>query len=69
MILDFTEKTAEKLKTILDTAGSPVMESVPNEIDEIIREEISAFFADAASAEDCAKKIQSRASIWLAEHQ
>ncbi|MBR4895522.1 MAG: hypothetical protein IKZ41_03770 [Clostridia bacterium] len=69
MILDFTEKTAEKLKTILDTAGSPVMESVPNEIDEIIREEISAFFADAASAEDCAAKIQSRVSIWLAEHR
>ena len=69
MLLDFTEETSEKLKNILDTSGSPVMESVPNEIDEIIREEISAFLADATSAEDCAKKIQSRVSLWLAEHK
>ena len=26
MLLDFTEETSEKLKNILDTSGSPVME-------------------------------------------
>ena len=36
---------------------------------QIVREEISAFLSGVASAEDCAAKIQSRASIWLAERK
>ena len=32
------------------------------------REEISALSAGVGTPEDCAKKIQSRVSIWLAEH-
>ena len=47
----------------------PMTESVPPEITSIISEEISAFFGGVGTAEDCAKKIQSRVSIWLSEHQ
>ena len=36
---------------------------------EIVEEEISVFLGGASLAEDCAKKIQSRAGIWLSEHQ
>ncbi len=34
----------------------------------IVLEELSALEAGVGTAEDCAKKIQPRASIWLAEH-
>ena len=45
----------------------PLTERLAPEISSIIREEISAFFAGVGSAEDCAAKIQSRVSIWLAD--
>ena len=35
----------------------------------IIDEEISVFLGGAVSAEDCAARIQSRVSLWLAEHK
>ena len=37
-------------------------------ISAIIEEELSAFAAGVGTAEDCAAKIQSRVSIWMAEH-
>ena len=40
----------------------------PPEVMEIIREELSAFAGGVRSAEECAAVIQSRVSIWLAEH-
>ena len=35
----------------------------------ITTEEVNAFYGGVGSAEDCAKKIQSRVSIWLAENK
>ncbi|MBR4744576.1 MAG: hypothetical protein IK082_10380 [Oscillospiraceae bacterium] len=59
----------DRLKTLLDDVlGYPMIDAVPGEITEIANEELSAFLAGVGSAEDCAKKIQSRVSIWLAEH-
>ncbi|MBR5681609.1 MAG: hypothetical protein IKX19_13255, partial [Clostridia bacterium] len=59
----------DRLKTLLDDVlGSPMIDAVPGEITEIVNEELSAFLAGVGTAEDCAKKIQSRVSIWLAEH-
>ena len=37
-------------------------------IDSIIREETMSLFNEACTAEDCAKKIQNRASLYLSEH-
>ena len=35
----------------------------------IVQEEISAWLSGMGTPEDCAAKIQSRASIWLAENR
>ena len=43
-------------------------EELPFEVASIIREEISSFLGGVGSAADCAGKIQSRMSIWLAEN-
>ena len=68
-IARFTETEAEEMKEILDSTGTPLWNVVPAEVSAIIDEEMSFFLGGASSAEDCAKKIQSRVSIWLAEHK
>ena len=60
----------DRLKTLLDDVlGYPMIDAVPGEITEIVNEELSSFLGGLGTAEDCAKKIQSRAGIWLAEHR
>ncbi|MBE6724519.1 MAG: hypothetical protein E7576_04870 [Ruminococcaceae bacterium] len=60
----------DRLKTLLDDVfGYPMIDAVPEEVTEIVNEEISAFIGGVGTSEDCARKIQSRVSIWLAEHQ
>ena len=64
------QRDIDRLKDFLDNdAGYPMTESVSPQITEIIREEISAYTSGVGTAEDCAKKIQSRVSIWLSEHE
>ena len=66
----FTEEDYEKLTEILDEAGTPLLETQKYaDIRGILREEISAFLGGVGTAEDCAAIIQSRASLWLAEHR
>ena len=36
---------------------------------DIVREEISTYFGGLGTAEACAKKIQSRVTIWLSENE
>ena len=43
-------------------------DSIPTAIFEIVREEVSAYLGGARSAEDCAKIVQSRVDLWLAEN-
>ena len=54
----------------LDTqvAGS-VYNLISPKISYIITEEISYYVGGVGTAEECAKKIQSRASIWLSENE
>ncbi len=56
-------------RELLDHAGSPTIGAVPREVREIVEEEISAMTAGVSTGESCAAMIQSRVSIWLAEHQ
>ena len=49
-------------------AGS-VYNLISPEITAIITEEISYYVGGVGTAEECAKKIQSRASIWLSENE
>ncbi len=51
---------------IYETAGDTT--HVPYEILEIAREEESRYLAGAISAEECARIVQSRVGIWLAEN-
>ena len=69
ILFHYTKELAESFKPLLDEVGSPRTAIVNEEIADIINEEISAFCADACTAEDCAKRIQSRVSLWLAEHK
>lgn len=68
-IIDYTDDDIEKVMKLLDEAGYPLTERTPDGIEDIVNEELSAFFAGMGSAEDCAAKIQSRVEIWLAEHE
>ena len=70
LIAEFTETDAAFILDYLDNrCGVPCTMSVHEDVAAIIREEISAYLGGVGSAEDCAKKIQSRVSIWLAEHR
>ena len=63
------ENDIAHIRSLLDeNIGKPLLGSVSEDVREIIREEISAFLGGIGSAESCAGKIQSRVSIWLAEH-
>jgi hypothetical protein len=69
-VFEFTEKDAVRLKTDLDSRHvTRIAERLPSEVREIVEEEISAFLGGKSTAETCASAIQSRVSIWLAEHQ
>ena len=54
---------------LFDRMGSPIIEETPEAVADIVNEEISVFLSGMGNAEDCAKKIQSRVEIWLAEHE
>ncbi len=67
-IIDFTKEDADRILAELDRAGKPITKMIPAAVQEIVAEEISTYLGGLGSAEDCAGKIQSRVSIWLAEH-
>lgn len=65
-----TEEETEALIDWLDTeVGFPAAEVLADDIHAIIVEEITGYLGGAKTAEDCARIIQSRVSLWLAEHQ
>lgn len=66
----FTEEDAEEMLRWFDEEiGAPMMNAVDDEITAIINEEVTGYLGGARSAEDCARIIQSRVSIWLSEHE
>ncbi len=64
-----TEDEIAELYEILDNMGSPIIERTPEAVADIVTEEMSVFFSGMGTAEDCARKIQSRVEIWLSEHE
>ncbi|MBQ3708772.1 MAG: hypothetical protein II889_12845 [Clostridia bacterium] len=64
----FTREDRDKYVKIFDEIGVPAYEWRIPDIYDILMEECSAFLSGVGTAESCAAKIQSRASIWLAEH-
>ncbi len=65
----FEREDRDKYVALFDEIGTAASERGIKEIRDILVEEASAFLAGRGSPEDCAKKIQSRVSIWLAEHK
>ena len=59
----------KEVEKMLDEAGTPLRLMDDQEILYIVRDEVMSFLSGVGTSEDCAKKIQSRVSIWLAEHQ
>jgi hypothetical protein len=62
------EEQLARVRNYLDREGGAALDRPPQEVNDLIREEISAFLGGLGTAEDCAAKIQSRVSIWLAEN-
>ena len=63
----FTEEAEAELIDLLDRAGTPIMAATEDEIREMVWEEITALLAGSCTPEECARRIQSRAGIRLAE--
>lgn len=63
----FTEEAEAELLSILDRAGTPLMGTADGEVQGIVGEELSALFAGSCTPEECARRIQSRVGIRLAE--
>ena len=70
-LLEFLpEEDGARLIGFLDSiAGEAVSNALPDEVQAIVDEEISVLLGGVGTAARCAEKIQSRASIWMAEHQ
>ena len=66
----FTEEDAAALRNWLDgNVGIRYSGILPDEVTDIVNEEISAYLAGARDAGACADIIQSRVNIWLSEHK
>lgn len=66
----FTEEDSAELAAWLDEdVGVPYSGILPDEITDIVEEEISAYLGGVRTAEACADIIQSRVSLWLSEHE
>ena len=70
ILTEFTEEDERRIRDILDNhCGIPFALSANEDVTAIVHEELSVFLSGVGTAEDCAKKIQSRVSIWLAENR
>jgi hypothetical protein len=68
ILTEFTEEDERRIRDVLDNrCGMQFTFSVEEDVAAIVEEEISAFLGGLGTAEDCAKKIQSRVSILLVE--
>ncbi len=65
-----TAETVAAVREFFDTfLDDTRTETVPTAVSGIVSEEVSAYLGGARSAEDCAKIVQSRVDLWLAENK
>lgn len=67
-IITIKDESIARIREYLDTSGGSLLSRTPDAIRDIVLEEISYLTGGVGTAEDCTAKIQSRVSIWLAEH-
>ncbi|MBR5364860.1 MAG: hypothetical protein IK132_01315 [Clostridia bacterium] len=65
--MTFHKEDAEELWNILEYAGRPWLVGFDDSLTEIVTEELSALTAKHVTPEECAERLQSRVSLWLAE--
>ncbi len=65
----YNEDEYKNYLDFIDTVGSPLSEVIPNEITDIIKEELSTYENTSRTAEETAKILQSRVSIYLSERE
>ena len=63
------EDGAELMRWLDQDVGIPLSTTIPQEVTDIVNEEISSYLAGVNTAADCAKVIHSRVGIWLSEHE
>ncbi len=68
-LVEFVKEDFEAFLDFIDSAGSPVTEKIPDEIHDIIFEEIDAYKNGDRTAEKTAEILQSRISIYLSERE
>ncbi len=57
---EYSDEVFDGFMNLLETAGMPISDMIPDELNDIIEEEISVYTSGTRSAEDTAKIIQSR---------
>ncbi|MBQ3707351.1 MAG: hypothetical protein II889_05500 [Clostridia bacterium] len=67
--ITFRKEDAEELRNILENAGRPWLVGYDDSLTEIVEEELSALSAGHVTPEECAERLQSRVSLWLAERK
>lgn len=67
-LITVDDKSIATVRDYLEANSQMLLSRTPSAISEIITEEISYLTGGVGSTADCAAKIQSRVSIWLAEH-
>ncbi len=65
----FHKEDAAELWNILEYAGRPWLVGFDDSLTKIVTEELSALTAKHVTPEECAERLQSRVSLWLAERQ
>ena len=63
----FHKEDAAELWNILEYGGRPWLVGLDDSFTEIVEEELSALTAKHTTPEECAERLQSRVSLWLAE--
>ncbi|MBQ7931605.1 MAG: hypothetical protein IJ334_11390 [Clostridia bacterium] len=54
---------------LANDVGHRIVNRIPDEITDIVKEEIATYLTGVKDARTCADVIQSRVKIWLAEHE
>ena len=54
---------------LANDTGHRIVNRIPDEINDIVNEEIRTYLTGMKDAKTCADVIQSRVNLWLAEHE
>ena len=69
IVFHLTDGDIAAAEDLLDKVGKPWILTVDDEVRAIIDEEISDMLGGVTTPEKCAERVQSRVSLWLAEHK